>query len=234
MATVAKIDSVSRSHVGRVRPINEDRVFADDASRCWAVADGMGGYAGGDVAAQSVVNELRALVAGGQPSASDLNAALSRANWAVCARNLDLGQQAGATIVAAVIEGDTLHIAWAGDSRVYRIRDGVSEQLTHDHSLVQELVDANLLSVEAAAQHPQANVVTRALGVDVKTKLDFTSSDLLPGDLFLLCSDGLSRSMTSELPPWPSTSDALADHLIGNALERDGTDNISLVLISCS
>jgi serine/threonine protein phosphatase PrpC len=223
--------STARSHVGHVRRINEDRVFEWCEGGVWAVADGMGGHRGGDVAAQSVVDALRALQNSGAPmTAKGVPGALADANTRIFARNADLGEQAGATVVVASIEGATLHLAWAGDSRCYRIRGGVAELLTHDHSVVQQLVDAGLLTADAAARHPQSNVITRALGVEQACEVDRRSLPIAAGDRFLLCSDGLSRSLadTDQLTGDLAT---LADRLVETALARDGSDNISLVLL---
>lgn len=229
------LESASRTHLGRVRAINEDRVFVSDAARCWAVADGMGGYRGGDVAAQAVVDALRALAGdAGEASAARLCAALQRANAAINAQNVARGQSAGATVVAAVIDDGLLHVAWCGDSRAYRVRNGTVEQLTHDHSVVQELIDAGALTPAAAADHPHANVVTRALGIDATARIDVATSEVAAGDLYLLCSDGLSRSLDPARVAWTQPAAALADALLRDALARDGSDNISLVLLSCA
>lgn len=225
--------SVARSHVGRVRAINEDRVFDCPDHGLWGVADGMGGHAGGDIAAQTIVTALRALVAGeGAPDAPALIGAIHAANAAIVARNGALGSDAGSTVVAAQIAPDaTATIAWVGDSRAYLVRGAAVRQLTHDHSFVQDLIDAGLLSVEAAVRHPRANVVTRALGVALALDVATVVVKLLPGDLLLLCSDGLSRSLHDGDLLAAGSLDALADTLIANALARDGSDNTSLVAI---
>jgi serine/threonine protein phosphatase PrpC len=156
--------------------------------------------------------------------------ALGQANGDIRQRNDRLGTDAGATVVAAMIHGTTAHIAWAGDSRAYRLRDGALALLTHDHSLVQELVDAGLLTADAAERHPQSHVVTRALGVDDDPRLQTVSLALVPGDRLLLCSDGLSRSLQSgEL--FRGDIDQLCDQLLAASLGRDGSDNISLILV---
>jgi serine/threonine protein phosphatase PrpC len=226
-----RVRSVSRSHVGLVRIINEDRVF-DCPERCvWAVADGMGGHAGGDLAAQAVIDRLRGLTASDRAIRfTDMLVALGQANGDIRQRNDALHIGAGATVVAAMIDGSTAHIAWAGDSRAYRLGQNGLELLTHDHSLVQELVDAGLLAADRADSHPQSHVVTRALGVDDDPRLQTVSVRLKPGDRLLICSDGLSRSFATG----DATSDpieALAETMLANALARDGTDNVSLVLI---
>lgn len=227
----ATVESTARSHVGLVRRINEDRVFDWPEGGVWAVVDGMGGHRGGDLAAQSVIDALRALGesrAFGSPAA--ILAALDCANDSIFARNAEHGEQAGATIVALSFYGAAVHIAWAGDSRCYRIRDGAVDLLTRDHSVVQELVDAGLLTPVAAANHPQANVITRALGVDSVCEVESRLVDFVEGDRFLLCSDGLSKSL-DERDLIDSGLDALADDLLAKALRRDGADNISLILI---
>ncbi|WBH15038.1 PP2C family protein-serine/threonine phosphatase [Sphingomonas radiodurans] len=223
--------STARSHVGLVRRINEDRVFDWPDGGLWAVSDGMGGHRGGDLAAQSVIDALRRFHTSGPPDTPDaVLAALAGANRMICARNSQRGEHAGATVVALSIFGTTIHLAWAGDSRCYRIRDRAVQLLTRDHSLVQDLVDAGLFTLEAAAHHPQANVITRALGVDSRCEIECRLVEFEEGDRFLLCSDGLSRSL-AEADLLDNDLQALADDLVAKALQRDGADNISLVLI---
>jgi serine/threonine protein phosphatase PrpC len=225
------VRSVSRSHVGLVRAINEDRVFDCPERRVWAIADGMGGHAGGDLAAQAVVDRLRGLTNGDQPIRfTDMLVALGQANGDIRQRNERLNAAAGATVVAAMVDGTRAHIAWAGDSRAYRFRDDRLTLLTHDHSVVQELVDAGLLSPDRAEQHPQSHVVTRALGVDDDPRLQTVSVDLKPNDRLLLCSDGLSRSLRADDMD-SDVIDTLVDRLLQNALARDGRDNVSLTMI---
>jgi serine/threonine protein phosphatase PrpC len=231
-ATASVLQSTARSHVGLVRRINEDRVFDWPEGQVWAVVDGMGGHRGGDVAAQSVIDALRAMQTSGLPETpATVLAALDTANDAIVARNAEHGEQAGATVVALSRYGPAVHIAWAGDSRCYRIRDHAVQLLTRDHSVVQDLVDARLLTAEAAARHPQANVITRALGIDRTCEIECRLFDLADGDRFLLCSDGLSRSL-SDADLVDTGLDALADELVAKALQRDGADNISLVLVA--
>jgi len=209
-------------------------VFDCPEAGLWAVADGMGGHRGGDLAAQAVVDRLRALTASRHAvDFTDMLVALGQANADIRHRNDTLGFDAGTTVVAVLIDGTTAHIAWAGDSRAYRLREGALQLLTHDHSLVQELIDAGLLTPEAAERHPRSNVVTRALGICDDPGLQMTSAILAPGDRLLLCSDGLSRSLQ---PDDAAHRDAeqLCDHLLGNALRRDGSDNVSLIVVEIS
>jgi serine/threonine protein phosphatase PrpC len=227
----AGVRSVARSHVGLVRIINEDRVFDCPDRGIWAVADGMGGHAGGDLAAQAVVDRLRALTMGDRALGfTDMLVALGQANGDIRQRNDALRTGAGATVVAAMIERGTAHIAWAGDSRAYRLRHDGLDLLTHDHSLVQELVDAGLLPADRAESHPQSHVVTRALGVDDDPRLQTLSVRLKPGDRLLLCSDGLSRSLAAA-DAAGDMIDGLAERMLANALERDGSDNVSLIIL---
>lgn len=226
------VTSVARSHVGLVRPINEDRVFECPESGLWAVADGMGGHNGGDLAAQAVVDALReAIVPGRESGAAEMLAAIHAANGAIVRRNEAEATDAGSTVVAAHIAGRTATIAWVGDSRAYLLRDGTVTQLSHDHSLVQELIDAGLLTIAAAARHPRANVVTRALGVARNVDIATLTLTLAPNDRLLLCSDGLSRPLQEV--SWSANGDLhdLAGGLLADALRLDGSDNISLVCI---
>ena len=229
--TVSSRVSVARSHVGRVRTINEDRVLDCPAAKLWAVADGMGGHSGGDLAAQTVVDGLRALAASGRAfGPDDVLLALSQANAAICDRNAATTADAGTTVVVATIIGNQASIAWAGDSRAYRLRDGRLALLTRDHSVVQDLIDAGLLTPAQAERHPRANVITRALGVSHRLEVQTLTIMLDPGDRLLLCSDGLSRSLKPE-DVWNDLDAVDADIMMSSALERDGTDNISLILI---
>lgn len=222
-----RVRSVSRSHVGRKRHINEDRTLDAPEFGLWAIADGMGGHYGGDIAAQTVVDALRQVGRAGQsPAGADLVQTLADANRTIYQQN----RGSGTTVVALRLSQMSAHIVWAGDSRCYRVRNGEAELLTRDHSLVQELTDAGLITAEAAARHPQANVITRALGASLDCELDECVVEVRPFDRFLLCSDGLSRT----LQPGDfgeGAIDLLADALLRRALARDGSDNISLVLV---
>jgi serine/threonine protein phosphatase PrpC len=227
----AMVTSVARSHVGLVRAVNEDRVF-DCPERClWAVADGMGGHQGGDVAAQMVIEAFRGPCKDQATDAAAMLGAIADANRTIVRHNRAMGTDAGSTVVAAQLAGRTATIAWLGDSRAYLIRGAKVSQLTHDHSVVQDLIDAGLLTVEAAAHHPQANVVTRALGIAEAVDVAVRTVTVLEGDRLLLCSDGLSRSLDDSKLGCAQALAAFADTLIADALRRDGSDNISLVTI---
>ncbi len=228
------IRAAGRTHVGRVRTVNEDRLLARTDCGLWAVADGMGGHQAGAAAAAIAIDTLATLAERGRAaSRGDIVGALDQANATIFATSGEQAGTSGATIVALGLDHDLATICWAGDSRAYRIRDGVAVQLTHDHSLVQELVDAGVLSESAAERHPRANVVTRALGVAAQVRIDVVSHRLVPGDRILLCSDGISRSLDPrDFTTLPADMDAAADRLLANALQRDGSDNATLVLIA--
>lgn len=224
----AFIGSVSRTHVGLVRKINEDRILDRPERRLWAVADGMGGHSSGDVAAQIAIDHLDALKRTGTTHILD---ALQAANAAIFARFGAQGQRSGTTLVAAHIDKSNLNLFWAGDSRAYRVRGGMLDLLTRDHSVVQEMVDAGVLAPDAAAGHPKSNVITRALGVESKVVIDHITVPIRSGDRILLCSDGISRSLGDKAPSSLSLA-SLAQALLDGALSMDGSDNASLVLIA--
>ena len=218
--------STARSHVGRVRTVNEDR-FLDSPDRAlWAIADGMGGHRGGDVAAEIAIRHLEAIA--GAPDDAALGHAIAAASDEI--RRTTEGES-GTTLVALHIDGDLATLHWAGDSRAYLVRGDALTPLTRDHSLVQQMVDAGALSPEQAAHHPRANVITSALGIGDAMTVDRTETRLRAGDRLLLCSDGLSRSLCDRDVRSDDSIEMLADRLLTNALQRDGSDNISLVLI---
>jgi len=230
-----RIRSVTRTHVGRVRTVNEDRVFDCAERGLWAVADGMGGHFSGDVAAQRVVDALRTLV-DSRPHFDDgmIDAALNRTGRRIHAEAGGSARISGSTIIALHIDRDEGMVFWAGDSRAYRLRAGRIEQLSRDHSLVQELVDAGALAPEQAHRHPQAHVITRALGTAADVAIERRAITVAPGDLYLLCSDGLARGQADPdlLDRLDGPLDTIADRLLDDALTAGGADNISLVLIA--
>jgi serine/threonine protein phosphatase PrpC len=231
----------SATDVGLVRSNNQDQLLV--VSGLYAVADGMGGHAAGEVASATAVRALRAAF-----EASDERSARSLLN-AANAANRAVWEQAqahramhgmGTTLVAlAVVEREDgtngLAIAHIGDSRAYRYRDGQLTQLTVDHSYVQELVDDGQISQAQAAVHPQRHVLTRALGVEPSVDIDLLALEPRHGDRYLLCSDGLPREaidaeIASVLGRFPDPSEA-ANELIALANSRGGSDNITVVVV---
>lgn len=234
VASSLTLRSVARSHIGHVRKINEDRLLNFSEQRLWAVADGMGGHCLGDEAATIVVRGLADLAADTDPiTRKSIGTALERANDAILARGRSSGQVCGSTVAGLHIVGTSALIFWAGDSRIYRLRQGSLERLSRDHSVVQELADAGLISERQARDHPQAHVITRAIGVDSDVAIEYCSHSVQAGDLFLLCSDGLSGPLVDgtiqSLLKGPLSD--ISIHLQHAALQAGGADNISLILV---
>ena len=227
---------VSRTDVGLRRKVNEDSVMVRTERGLWAVADGMGGHEAGDVASAKVADALYALpiVYGLDDLAEAAIAALGDVNAELIALG-GAGRTIGSTVVGLAIANGEYRCFWAGDSRAYRIRGGDIAQLTRDHSLVQDLVDAGMLGPDEAENHPNSNIVTRAVGVQEALQVDVTSGDAQPGDIFLLASDGLTRmvgeaELVDELTAW--APDDAADRLVDKCLERGAPDNVSLVIVT--
>ena len=233
-APAATYRSESRTHVGRVRTVNEDRLLDRSDRGLWAVADGMGGHSAGAAAAMAVIDGLDRLADDPAPiGEAAVRAALACANRAIHDGAGGKQGTSGATVVVVLIEGGTATICWAGDSRAYRFGGGQGAALTRDHSVVQDMIDAGLLTEAAAQRHPQANVVTRALGVAPIVAIDSVRITLAADDRLLLCSDGVSRSIDPrDFRTMPATPEGMADRLLGNALQRDGGDNATLIVIA--
>jgi serine/threonine protein phosphatase PrpC len=228
-----------RTHPGHVRACNEDFSVALPECGLWAVADGMGGHQHGDHASSLVGERLVAVQStlGGPDLLEAVHAA--HAALGVCHRELRdttaPGEICGCTVALLVIADADFACLWAGDSRLYRLRAGQLEQLTRDHSLVQELIDDGQLSSDAGRTHPWRNRITRAVGVGERLELDAVHDRILAGDVFLLCTDGLTneledaeieRVLAAELP-----EDA-ADHLLTMTLARGARDNVTLVIVA--
>jgi PPM family protein phosphatase len=221
----------SRTDVGRVREGNEDAFVAADP--LFAVADGMGGHQGGEVASKLAVETLQKAADG----TADLAEVVQEANRVVFAKASEdpglLGM--GTTLTAVLVEDRRLRLAHVGDSRMYLLRHGDLELLTKDHTVVQGMVDQGRLTPEEAAIHPQRSIVTRALGVEEDIEVDENEIDVLPGDRVLLCSDGLTgmveedgilRILIDHRDP-----QAAADALVEAANRAGGQDNITAVVL---
>jgi len=231
-------DCVSRTDVGLKRKINEDAMMVRTERGLWAVADGMGGHDAGEVASGKIAEALASLpiVYSLQETVDNALAALRRVNYELIALARGGGQPRtiGSTVVGLAISGDEFRCFWAGDSRAYRIRAGRITQLSRDHSLVHDLVLAGMLSEAEARVHPNANVVTRAVGVSEELHVDVVSGDVREGDIFLLASDGLTRVVEDDEIAEELVSNALAqagDRLIQLVLERGAPDNVSLIIV---
>ena len=237
MATSGKSTAVS--HVGKIRANNQDSGYA--GTQLFVVADGMGGHAGGDVA--SAIALKRVMEADRQfASAADaefaLQSALSAANTMLAETVFEHPELTGmGTTVSAILRsGSQIAIAHIGDSRIYLLRDGTLKQITADHTFVQRLVDSGRITPEEAAVHPRRSVLMRVLGdVDAAPEIDTTVFDVLAGDRWLLCSDGLSSYVSDDkiaqaLKSHPAVKDA-ADRLVKESLDQGAPDNVTVVIV---
>jgi serine/threonine protein phosphatase PrpC len=231
-------ESVSCTHVGLRRQMNEDSVLARPECGLWAVADGMGGHEAGEVASGKVREALSSLFPanGLDGLVEDAVAALQMVNRDLIALAASKGsdRSIGTTVVGLAIVNGQYRCFWAGDSRAYRVRGQEIVQLTRDHSLVQSLVDAGMLEPEQAINHPDASVITRAVGAAEELKVDTVTGDVLPGDRFLLASDGLTRvvadeELAAELSV--NSPQEAADKLLETVLARGAPDNVSMVIV---
>ena len=227
--------SAARTHVGKIRKLNED-AHLDLPGRCiWVVADGMGGHNAGDYASRSVVEVMSELPSLPWPGGVDAaTAALQAVNTKLYTEGQrGRGSIIGCTLVALLSNEGNATLLWAGDSRVYRVRGNSFEQLTRDHSRVQTLIDQGSISADEAEQHPDANVVTRAVGVADKLELESRELTLHDGDTFLLCSDGLSRYLTSTQMHealLQADCERACEMLMAAALKTPARDNITAIV----
>jgi serine/threonine protein phosphatase PrpC len=231
--------SVARTHPGAVRPHNEDAVLERGEAGIWAVSDGMGGHAAGDVASAVVIESLKGLPPTGDISTS-MNAvrdALSSANGDLYRRGslLSPDRTMGATVTVLGVAAKNFFCVWAGDSRLYRFRGDRVTQLTRDHRYVQALIDSGLLNEAEVENHPRRSVITRAVGVDAELNLDHCEGLIEAGDVFLLMTDGVSGvCKDAEIADILSryTLEDAADRIVEQCLQRGAPDNLSLILIA--
>jgi len=226
------------THVGLVRQRNED-AFLDRPERgLWAVADGMGGHDQGDYASAAVINRLSGLrpFADLEEYTDEVRRALSHVDVHLRARAKALGPQTviASTVACLVVYGEEFAAVWSGDSRAYQLREGALLQLSTDHSRVQELVDARLLSRDEAQRHPEAHIVTQAIGAG---RLHFGTrvGMVRPGDRFLLCTDGLTNmvaddEIAAELAA--GEPQETAERLRDLVLARGAVDNVTIIVMS--
>ena len=241
------------SDVGRERAHNEDAILVDSERKLVVLADGMGGYQAGEVASQLAVDVVRDDSSHLDISEADLGridpdtgisvamrqlrGAIEKANNRICsvARGREELNGMGTTIVAARFYDGRVGIAHVGDSRCYRMREHKLDQLTRDHSYVQDQLEKGLISEEDAKHSPQKNLITRALGIDAIAEADVQEFRTRPGDLYLLCSDGLSDLVDDEVIQTALSSEKVpGDHikyLIDKANANGGRDNISVIIV---
>jgi len=235
--------SAARSDLGRRRSANEDTYTLAPELGLFLVADGMGGHRAGQVAsglaARAAAATLRSLREERRSAAWRLRACVTAANAEILASSRAKPELAGmgTTVVALLAEGDRVALAHVGDSRAYRIRGGAIQRLTDDHTLVGELVRRGEIGERAAASHPQRHVLLRALGVRRDVEPDVQELAPEPGDLYLLCSDGLTGHVEdaeiAEIVAGAPDLDAACERLIDLANARGGDDNITVVLVRC-
>jgi len=229
--------SSARSDAGRVREINEDSCLDQSALGRWAVADGMGGHAVGDLASRLVIDALSRLTppVSMKSFVADARARLQTANRQLreeAARRQV--QRIGSTVVALLACDRFCGYIWAGDSRLYLLREGSLRQLTRDHSQVEALKSLGVLTEEEARHHPAQHMITRAVGATDVLELDDDVIEVADGDVFLLCSDGLSNEVSEDdmLAVLSNAACANAcEELVDMALARGGRDNITAVVV---
>ncbi len=230
--------SWSASHEGAVRTRNEDNCINRPDLGLWAVADGAGGHQSGDVASATVVEALSEVPSGlgAAQALAEVRVRVGHAHELLTAEAARRGGDAvlASTVVILLVREDYYACLWVGDSRAYLLRDGRLVQVTHDHSLVQRMLDQGEIDAAAAAVHPWSNVVTRAVGAgdnDLFT-LDKITGRLLPGDRFLLCSDGLFKTLPeAELSRLLADANDPVERLLAAALEQQVDDNVTAVTV---
>jgi PPM family protein phosphatase len=232
--TLEIVEQVGRTDVGRQRSVNEDALVV--APPFFAVADGMGGAKAGEVASAMAADEFEGESDSGEPGEAQLSRILRQANRRIydLAVADDSHRGMGTTVTAAKVTGDDISLGHVGDSRAYRFRDGELEQLTRDHSLVAELERSGQITPEAAEHHPQRSIITRALGPEPDVEVDTYTLGGRPGDVFLLCSDGLTSMISDEelgsILRNSESLDEAADTLVRAANQSGGKDNITVVM----
>jgi serine/threonine protein phosphatase Stp1 len=226
----------AKTHQGKVRKLNEDAILVLADQQIWVVSDGMGGHEAGDYASRIVVDCIALLPPELAPHEKmpAVRGALQQAHAVIRREAEARATTIGATVVAFFLSDGHFGALWAGDSRLYRLRDGICEMLTTDHSLVGTLVAAGQLTWDEAEHHPQSNAITRAVGVGEELELDKIRGEADSGDRFLLCSDGLSKYLTIEgigraLSGKPI--ETVADDLVQIAMDGGGADNISVIVV---
>lgn len=241
--TAPHISSAAMTHPGMKRGHNEDTYVNRPDLGLWAVADGAGGHSAGEVASGMIAEALESIPPG--LSASEL---LAEVRLRIKDTHEALREEAArrgenvtiaSTIVVMMARNEHFACLWAGDSRAYLLRDGALQQITRDHSLVQELVDAGVVKPEDAEKHPRANVITRAVGaaMDDDFEMDKISDRLMPGDRFLLCSDGLCKTLPAdEIAALLGSVDGVPppEALIAAALDQNASDNVTAVTVEVS
>lgn len=225
-----------RTDIGKLRKQNEDAAWFDEARAVFAVADGMGGHLAGEVASRMAIEAVQRMARENErPGIAALREAVACAHETILAHAQDHIECAGmGTTLSVLWLGENYaYIAHVGDSRIYRLREGSLTQITQDHSLVEELVRAGLITREQARTHPRRNIITRALGTHGENEPDMLVTDVQDGDVFLLCTDGLTGMVPDdeiERTLRDCGMEEAADRLLALALDAGGRDNVTLIL----
>ena len=243
------LEIATATNSGMVRSHNEDSIAADGEAGLAVLADGMGGYNAGEVASgiavELIKSEMKKALAGKKPeelngqSAEQLITEHStRANAAIyqAAQSQPQYSGMGTTLVVALWHDNHVSVGHVGDSRLYRLRDGVLEQVTRDHSLLQEQIDSGMITKEQARHSQNKNLVTRAVGIDPEVETEVHTYPVQPGDIFLLCSDGLNDMVIDEdiqltLASLAANLPLAAQQLVQQANDNGGRDNVSVILV---
>ena len=230
--------SYGHSDKGKVRKHNEDSMLVRPEAGLWVVADGMGGHSAGDVASQMIVSSLKDMQADGKLNKciNDIEDSLLEVNKRLVAKAQESDQRTtiGSTVVAMLAHGKYCVYIWAGDSRLYRLRNGQIRQMSTDHSQVELYVEKGLISREEALAHPHGNMITRAVGASDALFLDMDIQELAHKDRYLLCSDGLTKHIKDlEIQDilGKSTHQETCKTLVNLTLERGAVDNLTVVII---
>ncbi len=225
------------SHVGCVRTLNEDAWLELIDRQLWLVADGMGGHKAGDVASRTIIEYVRNVIfdASFGKFAENVQNQIIAAHQSLMDLGKRLGQIAGSTVVALLGDGRHGLVMWAGDSRAYLYRQGTLRQVTRDHSYVEELLAKGEILPEEVSSHPQANVITRAVGAGYSLHLDKVILELFHGDILLLCSDGLYKELDKEAISsimMKSHSPAImVQNFINSCVEHGARDNVTVAVV---
>ena len=234
-----KFETGAATHVGRVRDNNEDSYVVKPEYGVWAVADGVGGYDGGEIASAAVTSAIASIGPSSSPNEqlTRFESRIDAAHFHIRAMAQERGGKAmGTTVAALLINGKTAWFSWAGDSRIYRIRGPLVDRATRDHSEVQELLDSGAIGPAEARTWPRRNVITRAIGIFDAPDLEARSAEVAFGDVFVLCSDGLTNHISEEeiaVTVAGQRAQRACDALVEATLARGATDNVTVVVVRC-
>jgi serine/threonine protein phosphatase PrpC len=231
-----RVETGAVTDVGKVRSQNEDSFLSREDVGLWVVADGMGGHEGGEWASAKIVEELEKLVlpADFDTACAAIVDAIQAANASIVRQGKRRGKQMGSTVVALFVRGGRFVAFWCGDSRCYLLRGGTLHRVTRDHSQIQHMIDRGLISAEEATGHPMSHVLARAVGVADEVEIDSVSDEIEPGDIFLLCSDGLHGFVPeADIARLLNRGDpeGASEQLVALTLQHGAPDNVTVISI---